>query len=209
MHTTGEGVPQNDAEAVKWYRLAAEQGNADAQFAFGVMYEKGEGVPKDYILAHMWFNLAASRGSSSGTKNRDIVAGFMTRAQIAEAQQRAWEWKPRIERAGFGRARSFIMGLFRIHAAPFIGVVLYAPGNLRLYQVDAQLADFFRRDPAPGAPARSHGSQQFSFRQTPLCASSQTDRTASGGGHSRQRRLSADSAGGRALGGMTAKVKVF
>jgi hypothetical protein len=96
------------------------------------------------------------------------------------------------------------MGLFRIHAAPFIGVVLYAPGNLRLYQVDAQLADFFRRDPAPGAPARSHGSQQFSFRQTPLCASSQTDRTASGGGHSRQRRLSADSAGGRALGGMTA-----
>jgi TPR repeat protein len=97
MHTTGEGVPQNDAEAVKWYRLAAEQGNADAQFAFGVMYEKGEGVPKDYILAHMWFNLAASRGSSSGTKNRDIVAGFMTRAQIAEAQQRAWEWKPKIE----------------------------------------------------------------------------------------------------------------
>jgi hypothetical protein len=96
------------------------------------------------------------------------------------------------------------MGLFRIHAAPFIGVVLYAPGNLRLYQVDAQRADFFWRDPEPGAPARSHGSQQFSFRQTPLCASSPTDRTASGGGHSRQRRLSADSAGGRALGGMTA-----
>jgi TPR repeat protein len=97
MYRNGVGVPQNYAEALRWYRLAAEQGNADAQFALGVMYEKGEGVPKDYILVHMWFNLAVSRGSSSGTKNRDIVAGFMTRAQIAEAQQRAWEWKPKIE----------------------------------------------------------------------------------------------------------------
>ena len=28
MYANGEGVPQNDVEAVKWYRLAAEQGGA-------------------------------------------------------------------------------------------------------------------------------------------------------------------------------------
>ena len=28
MYATGEGVPQNDAEAVRWYRMAAEQGFA-------------------------------------------------------------------------------------------------------------------------------------------------------------------------------------
>ena len=38
MYGTGRGVPQDDAEAVRWYRLAAEQGNADAQFNLGVVY---------------------------------------------------------------------------------------------------------------------------------------------------------------------------
>ena len=31
MYADGEGVPENDAEAVKGYRLAAEQGDASAQ----------------------------------------------------------------------------------------------------------------------------------------------------------------------------------
>ena len=31
MYDNGEGVPENDAEAVKWYRKAADQGDADAQ----------------------------------------------------------------------------------------------------------------------------------------------------------------------------------
>ncbi len=32
----GEGVPQDDAEAVRWYRLAADQGDAFAQFTLGL-----------------------------------------------------------------------------------------------------------------------------------------------------------------------------
>ncbi|MCH7566103.1 MAG: sel1 repeat family protein, partial [Nitrospirae bacterium] len=32
MYSKGRGVPQDDAEAVRWYRRAAEQGNAAAQF---------------------------------------------------------------------------------------------------------------------------------------------------------------------------------
>ena len=31
MYAKGEGVPQNHAEAVKWFRRAADQGNAEAQ----------------------------------------------------------------------------------------------------------------------------------------------------------------------------------
>ena len=34
----GEGVTEDDAEAVRWYRKAAEQGHAKAQFNLGVMY---------------------------------------------------------------------------------------------------------------------------------------------------------------------------
>jgi TPR repeat protein len=46
-YAVGEGVPQDYAEAVKWYRKAAEQGDAYAQNNLGLMYEYGKGVPKD------------------------------------------------------------------------------------------------------------------------------------------------------------------
>jgi uncharacterized protein len=42
MYYNGEGVPEDDAEAVKWYRKAAEQGLAGAQFNLGVMYAYGK-----------------------------------------------------------------------------------------------------------------------------------------------------------------------
>ena len=47
MYDTGEDVPQNDAKAVRWFRMAAEQGDADAQLNLGYMYGTGEGIPKD------------------------------------------------------------------------------------------------------------------------------------------------------------------
>jgi len=47
LYAEGEGVPQDKAEAARWYRKAAEQGYAEAQFNLGVMYENGEGVPED------------------------------------------------------------------------------------------------------------------------------------------------------------------
>ena len=39
MYQNGRGVPQDDAEAAKWFRLAAEQGDAEAQHNLGVMYD--------------------------------------------------------------------------------------------------------------------------------------------------------------------------
>ena len=35
----GEGVSQDNIEAVKWFRVAAEQGHADAQFSLDVIRE--------------------------------------------------------------------------------------------------------------------------------------------------------------------------
>lgn len=95
MYYNGQGVPQNYAEAASWYRKAADQGIADAQYDLGVMYAHGQGVPQDYILAHMWFNLAAAQGNQDALKFRDIIAGIMTSAQIAEAQRLARDWKPK------------------------------------------------------------------------------------------------------------------
>ena len=37
MYANGIGVPKNEEEALKWYRLAADQGYASAQFNLGAM----------------------------------------------------------------------------------------------------------------------------------------------------------------------------
>ena len=61
MHN-GESVPQDYVEAVRWYRLAAEQGYAPAQLDLGEMYYNGEGVPQDYVTAVRWYRLPAQGG---------------------------------------------------------------------------------------------------------------------------------------------------
>jgi hypothetical protein len=96
MYADGHGVPQGYAEALKWYRKAADQGNAHAQLNLGKMYVNGQGVAQDYVQAYTLFNLAAEHFLASQTelfseavKNRDNVATKMTPTQIAEAQRRA------------------------------------------------------------------------------------------------------------------------
>ncbi len=77
---------------MKWFRLAAEHGNAKSQYNLGFMYYEGQGVIEDNVYAHMCWNIAASSGKNkSASKNRDIVAEIMTPAQIAEAQKLAHE----------------------------------------------------------------------------------------------------------------------
>ena len=91
MCDEGTGVPEDDRKAVRWFRLAAEQGNALAQNNLGWMYYEGTGVPEDDVLAHMWWNLSASMGNDDAAKRRNRVAGKMTPAQLQEAQKLARE----------------------------------------------------------------------------------------------------------------------
>ena len=69
MYATGEGVPQDAAEAVRWYRLAAEQGYAIAQNNLGFMYDTGEGVPQDAVEAVRWYRRAAEQGHARAQFN--------------------------------------------------------------------------------------------------------------------------------------------
>ena len=65
IHAHGDGVPQDHTEAVKWFRLAADQGHVSAQFNLGVSYADGLGVPQDDVQAVKWFRRAADQGYAS------------------------------------------------------------------------------------------------------------------------------------------------
>ena len=98
LYDKGEGVPEDDQEAMRWYRLAAEQGDSFSQYNLGRMYGTGKGMPQDYVQAHKWINLAASRttGKAEDYRSvRDKLAEQMTASQVAEAQRLAREWQPK------------------------------------------------------------------------------------------------------------------
>ena len=96
MYELGHGVPQDHEEAVRWYRLSAEQGSPVGQWKLGNMYESGSGVPQDSVTAHAWFSLAAARGNDNAGADRDDIARRMTARQLASAQDLARALRTRI-----------------------------------------------------------------------------------------------------------------
>jgi hypothetical protein len=64
MYDYGGGVIEDYTLAVYWYRQAAEQGHAKAQYNLGLMYESGRGIAKDDTQAVYWFRKAAEQGEA-------------------------------------------------------------------------------------------------------------------------------------------------
>ena len=90
LYDTGEGVPEDDAEAVRWYRLAAEQGLAEAQLNLGVMYDNGEGVPEDDTVAAQWYRMAAEQGHPKAQLN--MALQYITGEGLPVDHVRAYAW---------------------------------------------------------------------------------------------------------------------
>jgi TPR repeat protein len=65
-------VVKDHAEAAKWYRKAAEQNYAEAQYNLGLGYYKGEGVAKDQAEAVKWYRKAGEQNYAEAQYNLGI-----------------------------------------------------------------------------------------------------------------------------------------
>ena len=90
MYDLGEGVPEDNAEAARWYHLAAVQGNAHAQFSLGILYATGAGVPKDNAEAVRWYRLAAAQGNAGAQGSLGFM--YATGAGVPQNTERAYVW---------------------------------------------------------------------------------------------------------------------
>ena len=90
MYRDGEGVPQDYAEAMKWFRLAAEQGDTTAKYNLGVMYRDGLGVPQDYAEAVKWSRLAAEQGDAEA--QRDLGLMYLSGLGVPQDDAEAYAW---------------------------------------------------------------------------------------------------------------------
>jgi TPR repeat protein len=68
VYEKGIGVTRNYTEAARWYRKAADAGNARGMSNLGYMHEKGLGVTKNYTEAVRWYRKAANAGNKYAIK---------------------------------------------------------------------------------------------------------------------------------------------
>jgi uncharacterized protein len=91
MHQMGLGISKDAKEARKWSRLAAKQGNTDAQIMLGSLYHTAEGGESpDIVRAYMWYEVA---GGPEAQKELASISKEMTPQQIADAHAQAQKCK--------------------------------------------------------------------------------------------------------------------
>ncbi|MBQ6237184.1 MAG: toll/interleukin-1 receptor domain-containing protein [Bacteroidales bacterium] len=92
------------AKAVEWYRIAAEQGYADAQYSLGYMYQYGRGVPPDDAEAVRWYRKAAEQGHA--VAQNEIGAMYYMGQGVTMDFAEAVRWYRKAADQGLARAQS-------------------------------------------------------------------------------------------------------
>jgi formylglycine-generating enzyme len=104
MYDNGVVVPENHAEAIKWYRKSARQGNATAQYNLGIIYRNGrDDVPQNYAEAAKWYRKAAEQGDVGAQNNlgRMYANGW----GVPENDAEAVKWYRKAAEKGHARAQ--------------------------------------------------------------------------------------------------------
>lgn len=85
-----QGVQKDDAEAVVWFRKAAEQGFGEGQFHLGQMYMTGRGVPRDDKEAAKYYLAAAQQGHYFAALNLSNL--YVTGRGVPKDEIEAYVW---------------------------------------------------------------------------------------------------------------------
>ena len=99
----GVGVPRDYAEAARWLQIAAERGEASAQYHLALMYDDGQGVREDNAEPVRLYRLAAEQGLA-GWNNLGVMYASSEGVSKDEAQARMWFGLAASRQPGEGRA---------------------------------------------------------------------------------------------------------
>lgn len=71
--STKASAAKNWKDALKWYTISAQKGNADAMYNLGYMYESGEGIDQNYPEAMKWYRKAIAKGQTNAMVALGII----------------------------------------------------------------------------------------------------------------------------------------
>ena len=98
-------------EALKWFRLAAESGDVDAQQRVGAIHANGLGVPQDDVEALKWYRLAAERGHTLAQVG--VGSAYLSGKGVRPDQVRGYMWVDLAAAAGDAEAEKIRERLVR------------------------------------------------------------------------------------------------
>jgi TPR repeat protein len=111
-YATGDGIPQNEAESVKWFRMAADQGDAGGEYYLSEMYATGRGVPVDFAEALKWLRKAADQGEAHAQYN--LAAMYVQGLGVSKDDVEAAKWMRKAADQGLA-AGQFGLGSMYAH----------------------------------------------------------------------------------------------
>jgi len=91
MYKCGHSVKKDYAEALKWYRKAAEAGNTDGMDMLGDMYYYGQGLEQSYVEAEKWYRKAAENTSIQGPSGK-LARLYFFRQGVKQDDAEAFKW---------------------------------------------------------------------------------------------------------------------
>jgi TPR repeat protein len=106
----GVGVPQDYAEAMTWYRKAADVGNAPAMWRIGMLFAHGQGVSSDFAEAMKWYRKAADSGDSVAMRMLGLL--FEIGTDVPQDYAEAMRWYRKAADVGDARAMRYIAECF-------------------------------------------------------------------------------------------------
>ncbi len=86
VYANGMGVREDDVEAAKWFKMAAEKGDVIAARILGYFYARGDGVPKSDSEAVSWWRFAAGRGDADAAYSLGVAYLKGEGVQASEAE---------------------------------------------------------------------------------------------------------------------------
>ena len=92
----------DDVAAVEWYRKAADQGFAEAQFNLGKMYSAGLGVGRNKKEAENWYRKAADQGFADAQCS---LGEMLDASRSCKFSQEAVEWYRKAAEQGLADAQ--------------------------------------------------------------------------------------------------------
>jgi TPR repeat protein len=95
-----QAIKQDETEAARWFKQAAEHGSVPAQYKLALMMWGGHGIPKDTNKAYFWAVMARAGGQEGSKDLAKVLASGMSRAQALAIEQQAEIWYQQNESHG-------------------------------------------------------------------------------------------------------------
>jgi TPR repeat protein len=109
MYYKGQGIGQDYSQAMKWFKMAAEQGIPEAQFNLGIMYSNEEAGWHSFAEAMKWFQKAAEQNYTKAQYNIGVM--YILGEGVPPNSIKAYAWLSLAYSNGEQRAKDVLLKL--------------------------------------------------------------------------------------------------